>query len=492
MKMQGPGWNAGDATMVHMVLQDKLASLFYAKLFDRYERLLPSPFLAEAPVPKDSAAFRSYIALLDAYAETLKKTETKGALFRRRLQERRLLRILRAAEKTAWWPSRFAEQGVTSSSVRTLEEFERIPPVDRFDLSPLPKEDLLTVPEHDPSIVWRRSGGSTTGTPFVWGLNKTVLIVNVMAHFVKELRARGYPLSERAAENFYLEFNYPHGSFRSEFKHFSTGDFAIRGGDFEQKVRSFAATLDALDRGVVRTISSELVFLVGELRALGLRPPIGFFSLTGQLLEEEAKRDAMEYLDCEVMMHYGAQEMGPLSLDCPDHHGMYHLFSERVIVEVVDERGRSVNEGEEGLVTVTCLDNTVMPLIRYQPGDIGVLRSKLACSCGNTSPLLEIRSRTTDVFEHASGEKKPVSPLTKLFNREPFFSSVRRFQIRQESPERIRILLETRKPLSKEALDALKMRIPEEHRALFAISIEEVGSIEQDTPKFKMFVPLKK
>jgi len=183
--------------------------------------------------------------------------------------------------------------------------------------------------------------------------------------------------------------------------------------------------------------------------------------------------------------------MGPLTIECKKHHGFYHLFSERVIVEILNEEGGAVLQGTAGNITVTCLDNTIMPLIRYQPGDVGVLHYAVACDCENKSPLLEIRSRTTDVIKFSNGGEKPVRRILKYFCREPFVSVVRRFQVRQDILDEVTVLLEVREHIAERFVTALENRLSLFYGGVLKINIKQTSAIHQDGPKFKVFVPLK-
>src|SRR3546814_9801972 len=62
---------------------------------------------------------------------------------------------------------------------------------------------------------------------------------------------------------------------------------------------------------------------------------------------------------------YSTQEAGYLALQCPEHEH-YHVQSEAVLLEVLDEEDRPCRPGEVGRVVVTPLTNFAMPMIRYR------------------------------------------------------------------------------------------------------------------------------
>jgi len=64
-----------------------------------------------------------------------------------------------------------------------------------------------------------------------------------------------------------------------------------------------------------------------------------------------------------------------------------HLIPDLAVVEIVDEHGKNLPDGETGEVVVTPMRVTGMPLVRFRTGDISFLRSE-TCACGRCSPRL--------------------------------------------------------------------------------------------------------
>jgi phenylacetate-CoA ligase len=92
---------------------------------------------------------------------------------------------------------------------------------------------------------------------------------------------------------------------------------------------------------------------------------------------------------------YGTSELGSVAAGCGRSPGM-HLFDDLFVVEI----------GDLGRILITDLANTVMPLIRYQVGDVGRLRTD-PCLCGRRTPRLEVFGRLQEVL---SGPGGPVPP----------------------------------------------------------------------------------
>ena len=71
---------------------------------------------------------------------------------------------------------------------------------------------------------------------------------------------------------------------------------------------------------------------------------------------------------CQTIDLYAAREIGQIAFQCPEGPG-YHLCSEAVLCELVDDDGLPVGPGEYGRVVLTSLYNFAMPFIRYDIGD---------------------------------------------------------------------------------------------------------------------------
>ena len=71
----------------------------------------------------------------------------------------------------------------------------------------------------------------------------------------------------------------------------------------------------------------------------------------------------------ELFSTYGLTEAGLAFHECPAHQGL-HSHPDLVVVEIVDDAGRTVPEGEIGELVITSLQMEGMPLIRYRTGDV--------------------------------------------------------------------------------------------------------------------------
>ncbi|MCP4995711.1 MAG: phenylacetate--CoA ligase family protein [Gammaproteobacteria bacterium] len=117
-----------------------------------------------------------------------------------------------------------------------------------------------------------------------------------------------------------------------------------------------------------------------------------------------ALRDiCLEVWNAPVVDIYSARETGYLALQCPEHQH-YHVQSENVFVEILNDEGNPCNPGEVGRVIVTTLHNYASPLIRYDIGDYAEVGRP--CDCGRGLPVLNrIAGRVRNMLTLPTGEK---------------------------------------------------------------------------------------
>jgi len=102
-------------------------------------------------------------------------------------------------------------------------------------------------------------------------------------------------------------------------------------------------------------------------------------------LNELGKRISSQW-NVKLYSTYASTEMGSAFTECEAGKGGHH-HPELLILEVVDENGNSVNDGDLGEVVVTTLGVEGMPLLRYKTGDLCNVHYA-TCSCGRTSARL--------------------------------------------------------------------------------------------------------
>jgi len=130
-------------------------------------------------------------------------------------------------------------------------------------------------------------------------------------------------------------------------------------------------------------------------RGSALRGVAAVFSTAEKLYPHQRARIERAF-GAPVRDQYGSREVLGVAAECT--HGALHAYLDSAYLELV-----ATPEGEA--VTLTQLDNPVMPLIRYVNGDLAKWSQSSACACGLHYPVLaEITGRTSDLFRLPSGK----------------------------------------------------------------------------------------
>jgi phenylacetate-CoA ligase len=168
------------------------------------------------------------------------------------------------------------------------------------------------------------------------------------------------------------------------------------------------------------------------LKEASLKPnyPLSSIISSAETLTDAMRAEVEECFAVPVYDRYGSREVGAIASEC-DHHSGLHLHMLDHYVEVVDfETGKRIWD-KPGRILVTLLTNYIMPLIRYDIGDVGILTEEF-CPCGRAALLLKrVLGRSSDFI---------VSPSGRLIHGEYFTHAfyghrgIRQFQFIQETP----------------------------------------------------------
>ena len=168
------------------------------------------------------------------------------------------------------------------------------------------------------------------------------------------------------------------------------------------------------------------------------------------------------YGSAEGLMMGGQREL--------DH--MY-LMNQNVFIELLDDQGRDVPEGEMGHVVVTSLNAMAMPLIRYRIGDLAKMLPKDRYPAGRDlkDPIIEkIIGRDTDLVRTPGGKMLVVHSFTGIFEHIPEISQ---FRITQENLEGITIEFVPGEGYHEQLLDTIRERIAQNVREPFQLDFIE-------------------
>jgi phenylacetate-CoA ligase len=194
----------------------------------------------------------------------------------------------------------------------------------------------------------------------------------------------------------------------------------------------------------LHAFATVAVDLLRHIRERGGGPRrLRYLTTFAETLAPEARALCREIWGIELVDIYSAREVGVIALQCPESEH-YHVQSEGMLVEVLDERDRPCLPGEVGRVVVTPLHNFATPLIRYAIGDYAEVGRP--CSCGRGLPVLtRVLGRVRNMLTLPDGRRVwPRLSETRYDEVAP----IRQYQIVQRARDRLEVRLAAERALT--------------------------------------------
>ena len=394
---------------------------------------------------------------------------------------RRLQRLAAAACRTRHYRELFQHAGLTPE-ILTEETLQQLPVLEKSALHPSVAAHTITA--SDGKLFPVTTSGST-GTP-LQVLRSSADQAEVSALWARIFKAYGHSVRDS-------QFN------------INTGGTVARKGPVASlrklgilpqihQISSFATTeehIDLLRRVKPSMFSSYAISLeliaerILEAGITDIRPRIVYSC--AMPLSERGRTLVQRAFGVAPLDLYVSAELGPLAWECADNRGHWHLNDDVQIVEILDEQGRRLPDGQTGQVVVTQLNCTAQPLIRYRIGDLAA-RLPQRCSCGRGLALLSsVQGRTRHVIHMPDGRVLHGTVLSTVLK---VFPEVARWQARQTAPGELLILVVPTRHWTEASAAAIVAKLAEKLGAGVSYTVEAVDSIPL-TPagKFQTIVP---
>ena len=238
----------------------------------------------------------------------------------------------------------------------------------------------------------------------------------------------------------------------------------------------------------IRGYASSLYFLAKYIEQNNLPAPLvkAVFT-TGEKLQPQYRLKLQQVFHSPVFDGYGASDGGVSAHECYMHEGL-HIGEEHCIVEIVDNEGRVVPDGEVGHVVSTDLNNYVFPFIRYKVGDLAFIKPTL-CSCGRKHRLLgEVIGREGRAIYNKQGRPFSSIVLDNMMFKDldihteecqRLYERMEQFQIRQDKNGDLTILI---KPVDPEEELATFSYISDNFRSYFPESKVVIKFVDSIPP----------
>ncbi|MCQ6963573.1 phenylacetate--CoA ligase family protein [Methanolobus chelungpuianus] len=307
--------------------------------------------------------------------ETMKRDELAA------LQSKRLKKTAASVyENVPFYREKFRQLGIKPDDIRSTADISKLPTTRKTDLRDNYPFGLFAVPRKD--IVRIHASSGTSGKATVVGYTRNDL------ETWSDLMARNFTmvgLDENDVFQNAVNYGLFTGGLGFHYGIEKIGAMAVPSG-----TGNTARQLEMMiDFGVtaLHCTPSYALYLAETAREMDLVDQlslrVGCFG--AEPWSSNTRKQLESSLNIKAYDSYGLSElMGPgVAFECQEQDGL-HLWCDHFLVEVLDEEGEQVAEGEKGELVLTSLTKEALPIIRYRTGDITRLLES-ECSCGRTT-----------------------------------------------------------------------------------------------------------
>ncbi len=392
--------------------------------------------------------------------------------------------------KNSFWTKRFSDSKVNPSEIRSWDNFQKIPILDKKKLvedqsSHGPYGTNLTYSIDDYSRLHQTSG--TSGNPLCW------LDTPASWDWFMNCWEQIYSLVGLKPED-RIVFPFSFGPFIGFWAAFEgsqkLGNLSLPGGGMSSLAR-INLILNHQATFVCCTPTYALRLLeVAENSGINLRES----SVRGLIVAGEpggnipAVRERIESgWGARLFDHWGLTEIGALGIECEESPGSLTILESECIAEIVNpETLLPVEKGVMGELIITNLGRWGSPLIRYRTGDLVVAETE-PCPAGRKYLRLAggILSRTDDMFMIRGNNVYPSSIEAAL--RE--FNEIVEFQVVVETVQsmaHLKIQIEPKPLLSKEETENLVHSVGIHIKDRFNFQAEISAVPPETLPRFEL------
>lgn len=305
--------------------------------------------------------------------------------------------VARQYECVPAYRARFGALGLTPDDLRTLGDLARFPLTRKSDLRDHYPLGLTAVPREQLRRLHASSG--TTGKPTVVAYDQNDLDV-----FAEVVARSLYAAGARPGMTFHNAYGY--GLFTGGLglhggaERLGLCTVPVSGGGTERQV---GLILDLQPEVIACTPSYALV-LAGEFARLGVGPQdtaLRYAVLGAEPWTEKTRREVEARLGVTATNIYGLSEIigpGVSNEDAAEQRGSY-LWEDHFYPEIVDpDTGEVLPDGDWGVLVLSSMTRTALPVLRYWTGDITRLIPEPNATGRTVRRMDGIRGRADDLI----------------------------------------------------------------------------------------------
>jgi len=410
----------------------------------------------------------------------------------KRYQDKSLRKIVKYAYNVPLYNEKYKSCGIHPNDIKGIDDIHKLPFITKDDLRKNYPDNIIPK-GFDKRYAQCISTSGSTGKPVFIHVDKFASIRSLLA-FARVLKTHGgnwrksrtiliLDVGPGSIEHSW--FGNSAVPFLKKFvklENIKYLDLGLKPEELIQEINGFNPEFIGSDPNMLR----QLAYLKKLGKGKNICP--GYIFSGGSVLDSCTKNYVENAFNSKVVDTYGSTEGGPLAFQCINE--TYHVHSDFVYLEFLDNENNKVPFDKPGRLVVTKLYGGGTPIIRYTGIDDIVTPIEASCDCGITTQVIkQIEGRSTELILLPNG--KTLSPLTitgipaKIM--EDFNSyKIRQFQIIQHKIDEIEMLLIIDKnqrnigiPV-KDLLLELKKRISKTIGNEIKVIVTEVEEIQKD------------
>lgn len=336
---------------------------------------------------------------------------------RNRLRDDRVRRIVQyAAETVPHYRDLFRDQRIDPREIRTAEDLERLPLLDRAQLERDPDRFVSTSGLGREALSFPTNG--TTGTPLVIRHDRRSVLANIA--FGERERVVEARLTGRRTRYVVADVNYgPRDTGYQVLRFYRSSTVVpIRparhmlsiSDDFDRIVQ----TVDRLRPDVLQGYGSYLEAFFERLAREGTEMHAPRLVLYGSdTMTPRGRHFVEERFGLPVISRYNAVEAFKIGFACERRRGI-HVEDDLCHLRIVDAGGSASPTGVLGEVVISNLVNHGTVLLNYRLGDVAAWSAE-RCDCGRLTPVLtDVEGRLERTLHLPDGRFVPEGAIQVL------------------------------------------------------------------------------
>jgi phenylacetate-CoA ligase len=373
-----------------------------------------------------------------------------------------------AFDNVPYYHDRYRREGIHPKDIQSLQEFQSLPILTKEDINQ--HLDALVSTDLRSKAQLNQTGGST-GQPMRFFVEDSFWWWNTALEF-RGREWHGVHQGDKIAWVWGAQRDMPSWRWPSRFKAYIMRHRYLNAFSMTvDKMKAFAELLGRWQPTMLIAYPSALTVFakyIQEHQITGIRPRL--IETTAEKVTDSQRQLLEEVFQCKVVDYYSSRELGAIAYECEE--GRRHVYETRFLETI--SNGGPVQSGQLGKIVVTSLNQFLMPLIRYENGDMGICEDT-KCLCGRSLPILkEIVGRMNDFLVTTDGQFVHSQSVDYIIRVKP---EVTRYQVYQPDRKHLEVRLVTKQIVDQVWLEAARSELKARFGADMSITLRVVDDI---------------